>query len=312
MHFNHVRTFALLAAMTALFVGVGYLIGGAAGMGMALAFSVAANIFSFWNADRIILSIYRAREVDESHPDARVRAYAADTREMARSAGMPIPRITLIENEQPNAFATGRDPSHAAVAATTGLLRMLERPEVRAVMGHELAHIRNRDTLTMTVTATLAGAISALMNFALLFGGANRERPGGVIGLIALTVLAPLAAALVQMAISRGREYEADRLGAEISGDPPALASALAKIETYARSGQVNLQAERNPATAHMFIINPLAGHGADNLFSTHPSTMNRIAALKARFGGGGGATDRPPPRQVRSGPWVRRSGPWG
>jgi len=313
MHFNHMRTFMLLAAMTALFAGVGYLVGGAGGMLMALIFAAGANIISFWNADRIVLSIYKAREVDERHPDPRVRSYVEDTKRMAAAAGMPTPKITLIESDQPNAFATGRDPAHAAVAATTGLLTMLDRSEVRAVMGHELAHIRNRDTLTMTVTATLAGAISALMNFALLFGGANRERPGGVFGLIAIAVLAPLAAALVQMAISRGREYEADRGGAEISGDPGALASALAKMEAYARSGRVHLAAERNPATAHMFIINPLAGHGADNLFSTHPSTQNRIRALEEMFGGRreairtGGAQ-----RPRRRGPWEGGGGPWG
>jgi len=313
---NHIRTFMLLAALTALFVGAGYLIGGPAGMAIALAIALVGNLISYWNADKIVLSMYRAQEVTSDHPDARVRTYANDVREMAQRAGLPQPRITIIESDQPNAFATGRDPSHAAVAATTGLLTMLDRREIRAVMGHELAHVKNRDTLTMTVTATIAGAISALANFAFFFGGNDRERPGGIIGVIAIAILAPIAAALVQMAISRGREYEADAGGAEISGDPAALASALQKIEAYARGGRVNLAAERNPATAHMFIINPLNGHGADNLFSTHPSTQNRVAALAHRFGGRAEAP-RPAPRPSRTpGPWDksedRARGPWG
>jgi heat shock protein HtpX len=316
---NHVRTFMLLAAMTALFVGVGYLIGGPAGMAIALAVALVGNLISYWNADKIVLSMYRAQEVTADHPDARVRTYASDVREMAQRAGMPQPKITIIESDQPNAFATGRDPAHAAVAATTGLLTMLDRREIRAVMGHELAHVKNRDTLTMTVTATIAGAISALANFAFFFGGSNRERPGGIIGVIAIAILAPMAAALVQMAISRGREYEADAGGAEISGDPAALASALQKIDAYARGGRVNLGAERNPATAHMFIINPLNGHGADNLFSTHPSTRNRVAALAAKFGTSAGQPELVSPRRARTaGPWdtpreeSRKRGPWG
>jgi heat shock protein HtpX len=318
---NHIKTFMLLAAMTALFVGVGYLIGGPVGMAVALAFALVGNLITYWNADKIVLSMYKAQEVPPNHPDARVRSYANDVREMAERAGLPIPKITIIEGDQPNAFATGRDPAHAAVAATTGLLTMLDRREIRAVMGHELAHVKNRDTLTMTVTATIAGAISALANFAFFFGAGNdRERPGGIIGVIAIAILAPMAAALVQMAISRGREYEADAGGSEISGDPQALASALQKIDAYARGGRVNLPAERNPATAHMFIINPLNGHGADNLFSTHPSTQNRVAALAQRFGGKPVA---PQPEMVTStrkrssGPWdlqsdTRKPGPWG
>ena len=318
---NQIKTFMLLAAMTALFVGVGYMIGGPTGMAMALAFALVGNLISYWNADKIVLSIYKAQEVPPNHPDARVRAYASDVREMAQRAGMPMPKITIIESEQPNAFATGRDPSHAAVAATTGLLSMLDRREIRAVMGHELAHVRNRDTLTMTVTATIAGAISALANFAFFFGGNDRERPGGFLGVIAIMILAPIAAALVQMAISRGREYEADAGGAEISGDPGALASALQKIDAYARGGRVNLQAERNPATAHMFIINPLLGRGADNLFSTHPSTQNRVEALASKFGGRAAATQPElvsPRRNRPKGPWDkaqdgdRKPGPWG
>jgi heat shock protein HtpX len=317
---NHIKTFMLLAALTALFVGVGYLIGGPTGMAIAFAIALIGNLISYWNADKIVLSMYRAQDVPANHPDARVRAYAQDVREMAQRAGLPQPRVTVIESDQPNAFATGRDPSHAAVAATTGLLTMLDRREIRAVMGHELAHVKNRDTLTMTVTATIAGAISALANFAFFFGGSNRERPGGFLGVIAIAILAPMAAALVQMAISRGREYEADSHGAEISGDPQALASALQKIDAYARGGRVNINAERNPATAHMFIINPLTGRGADNLFSTHPSTANRVAALASKFGGKPAATQ---PELVTStrkrspGPWdqqpqARKPGPWG
>ncbi|HOZ27280.1 MAG TPA: zinc metalloprotease HtpX [Hyphomonadaceae bacterium] len=320
---NHIKTFMLLSAMTALFVGVGYLIGGPTGMAIALAFALVGNLISYSNADKIVLSMYRAQEVTANHPDARVRTYASDVREMAQRAGLPMPKITIIESDQPNAFATGRDPDHAAVAATTGLLTMLDRREIRAVMGHELAHVKNRDTLTMTVTATIAGAISALANFAFFFGAGNdRERPGGFIGVIAIMILAPMAAALVQMAISRGREYEADAGGAEISGDPQALASALQKIDAYARGGRVNINAERNPATAHMFIINPLNGHGADNLFSTHPSTSNRVAALLGRFGGKAAPAPQPEmivsTRKRSAGPWEqpsaqpRKPGPWG
>jgi heat shock protein HtpX len=277
---NHLKTFALLAVMTALFMGIGYLIGGATGMMIALLVAAGMNLFSYWNADKIVLKMYKAQPVDETHPNAVVRAYVADIRQMAADAGLPQPTITIIPNDQPNAFATGRNPQNAAVAATSGLLDMLTREEVRGVMAHELAHVKNRDTLTMTVTATVAGAIAMLANFAMFFGGGDdRERPGGMIGTIALMLLAPMAAGLVQMAISRAREYEADRVGAEIANDPQALASALQKIEAYAR-GAVNAPAERNPATAHMFIINPLNGKGADNLFSTHPATGNRVRAL--------------------------------
>ena len=307
---NHLRTFALMAALTALFVGIGYLIGGPLGMAVATAFAAVGNFVSYWNADKIVLKMYGAVEVGPDHPDPRIAQYARDTLEMAQLAGMPIPRITVINSDQPNAFATGRDPSHAAVAASTGLLSMMNRREVRAVMGHELAHVRNRDTLTMTVTATLAGAISALANFAFFFGGNDRDRPGGMIGTLAIMILAPMAAGLVQMAISRHREYEADAGGAEISGDPEALASALAKIEDISRRGAVNQAAERNPATAHMFIMNPLNGKGADNLFSTHPNTGNRIKALQ-KLAAENPMEDMP----AQAGPWDKKPeprGPWG
>ena len=278
---NHLKTFVLLAALTAIFVGAGYLVGGATGMAIAFVLAAGMNLVSYWNADKIVLRMYRAQPADETHPEPLVRNYVRDVHELADRAGLPRPAVNIIDNPQPNAFATGRDPAHAAVAATTGLLSMLDRREIRGVMAHELAHVKNRDTLTMTVTATIAGAISALANFAFFFGGRDGEgRPTGLIGTILIALLAPMAAALVQFAISRGREYEADRHGAEISGDPQALASALQKIDAYARGGYVNADAERNPATAHMFIINPLAGRGADSLFSTHPATHNRVAAL--------------------------------
>jgi len=277
---NHLKTFVLLAALTALFVGLGYLLGGPVGMLIALVVAGGMNLFSYWNADKIVLKMYRAQPVDEQHPNAVVRTYVADVVQMARDAGLPRPVIAIIPNDQPNAFATGRDPANAAVCATTGLLDMLTREEIRGVMAHELAHVKNRDTLIMTVTATVAGAIAALANFAMFFGGGDdRERPGGIIGTLALMILAPMAAGLVQMAISRGREYEADRVGAEIAGDPQALASALQKIDGHARR-IVNTTAERNPASGQLFIINPLAGRGADNLFSTHPATGNRVKAL--------------------------------
>jgi len=277
---NHLKTFALLALLTALFMGIGYMIGRVPGMLIALVFAGGMNLFSYWNADKIVLKMYRAQPVDENHPNAVVRTYVADILQMARDAGLPRPMIAIIPNDQPNAFATGRNPQNAAVCATTGLLDMLTRDEIRGVMAHELAHVKNRDTLTMTVTATIAGAIAALANFALFFGGGDdRERPGGIIGTLALMILAPMAAGLVQMAISRSREYEADRVGAEIAQDPNALASALQKIEAYAKRIH-NPTAERNPASGQLFIINPLAGQGADNLFSTHPATGNRVRAL--------------------------------
>lgn len=298
---NHLKTYILLAAMTALFGGVGYLVGGTGGMGIALAVAAAMNLFAYWNADKMVLRHFRAQPIDPRHPDPRVRAYAEDTLALAERAGLPAPAIYIIDNPQPNAFATGRDPAHAAVAATTGLIGLLSRDEIRGVMAHELAHVKNRDTLTMTVTATIAGAVAMLANFALFFGDRDRNPIAG----LAIMLLAPLAASLVQMAISRAREYEADRIGAEIGGDPEALARALQKIEAYAKQ-RVNVDAERNPAMAHLFIINPLAGRGADNLFSTHPNTQNRIAHLMRMVGGRAGAAPQ--------GPWSQpaKRGPWG
>ena len=275
--FNFLRTGVLLAGLTALFMAVGYFIGGTNGMLIAFGFAVVTNLFSYWNSDKLVLSMQRAHEVDpRSAPDL----YRL-VEELSRNASIPTPRVYLIDTEQPNAFATGRDPQHAAVAVSSGLLRYLEPSEVAAVISHELAHIRNRDTLTMTITATLAGAISMLAQFGLLFGGGNnRDNPLGGIGALLMVFLAPVAAMLVQMAVSRTREYEADHDGAEISGAPLALASALSKISQVARS-TVNVAAERNPAMAHMYIFNPLSGARMDNLFSTHPDVGNRIAALE-------------------------------
>jgi heat shock protein HtpX len=314
---NHTKTFMLLAAMTALFVGVGYLVGGVVGMGIAFAVAVAMNGFAYWNADKLVLKHYRAQPVDVASSSGVVKMFAMDTLALAARAGMPAPKIYVIESDQPNAFATGRDPEHAAVAATTGLLRMLDRDEIRGVMAHELAHVKSRDTLVMTVTATIAGAVAMLANFALFFSPRDSEGNSNPIAGLLVMLLAPIAASLVQMAISRSREYEADRIGAEICGDPAALARALEKIERFAR-GEINVAAENNPATAHLFIINPLAGRGADNLFSTHPSTRNRIEHLM-RMAGGAPASSLVSAGSDSAGPWgVRPSatsaprGPWG
>jgi heat shock protein HtpX len=278
---NIIRTAMLLALMTALFMGVGYLIGGSGGMMIAFLIAAGMNIFSYWNADKMVLRMHHAVEVDERNAPEYYRI----VRDLAARANLPMPKVYLIDSPQPNAFATGRNPQNAAVAATTGLLNRLSYEEVAGVMAHELAHIQNRDTLTMTITATLAGAISMLGNFAFFFGG-NRDNnnPLGIVGVLVAMIVAPLAAAIVQMAISRTREYAADRRGAEICDHPLWLASALNKI---ARNVQRihNADAERNPATAHMFIINPLSGERMDNLFSTHPNTENRIAALQAMEG---------------------------
>ena len=301
---NHLKTAILLAGMTALFMAVGFALGGRGGMMIAFVVAAGMNLFSYWNADKMVLRMYGAREVDErTAPE-----FVGMVRELAQRADLPMPRVFIMDNPQPNAFATGRNPQNAAVAATTGLLETLTPEEVAGVMAHELAHIKHYDTLTMTITATIAGAISMLANFGLLFGGGNRENnnPFGFIGTILMVILAPMAAMLVQMAISRSREYEADRGGAEILGRPMALASALAKI-SGASHHVPNYEAESNPATAHMFIINPLSGARMDNLFSTHPAVENRIAALRElsqRMGGGGFTAPRPAPAQPRRGPW--------
>jgi len=271
---GYAKTVILMAVMTALFMGMGYLLAGGGGAMIALVIAAGMNAMTWWNSDSLVLRMHNARPVD-AHAAPELQQIVMD---LARNADMPVPKIYIIDEDQPNAFATGRNPDNAAVAATTGLLRRLSREEIAAVMAHELAHIRNYDTLIMTVTATFAGAISMLANFAMLFGrGRDRINP---VALIAMIILAPLAAALVQMAISRSREYEADRVGAEICGNPLWLASALEKIQNFAARID-NTAAERNPATAHMFIINPLHAHAHDKLFSTHPNTANRIRALQ-------------------------------
>jgi heat shock protein HtpX len=274
---NTMRTGILLAAMMGLFLAAGYLLGREQGMVIAFVIAAGMNVFAYWNADKMVLRMHGAREVDRGTAPEFYDMVA----ELARRGNLPMPKVYIMDNPQPNAFATGRNPENATVAATTGLLQLLDRDEIAGVMAHELAHIRNRDTLVMTLTATIAGAISMLANFGMFFGG-NRDRnnPLGAVGFILMVILAPLAAMIVQMAISRTREYGADRGGAEISGLPLALASALAKISGAAHR-IVNETAESNPATAHMFIINPLSGQRMDNLFSTHPDTGNRIEALK-------------------------------
>lgn len=313
---NYLKTAVLLAGLTGLFMGVGYLIGGAGGATIALLIAAATNLFAYWNSDRMVLSMYGAHEVDARTAPELVGLVAT----LAGRAGLPMPRVFLMDNPQPNAFATGRNPENAAVAVTTGLVQSLSREELGGVIAHELAHVKNHDTLLMTITATIAGAISMVAQFGMFFGGNRDNNNGpGIIGSIAMMILAPLGAMLVQMAISRTREYAADNLGARIVGQPTYLASALVKIANAAHEIP-NMEAERNPATAHMFIINPLSGQGFDNLFSTHPSTENRVAELQ-RLAAEMGAGAAPPVRagqRPRSGPWTARGsgaaprGPWG
>jgi heat shock protein HtpX len=307
---NYVRTALLLAALTAIFMGVGYMVGGAGGMMIAFVVAAGMNLFSYWNADKLVLSMHHARQVDA---DAAPQLVGI-VRDLAKRADLPMPRVYVMDNPQPNAFATGRNPENSAVAATTGLLATLTREEVAGVIAHELAHIKHRDTLTMTITATIAGAISMLATVAFWFGGSrDSNNPFGLVGVLIAAIVAPFAAMLVQMAVSRTREYAADRLGAEICGRPDWLASALGKIAGTA--GRVeNADAERNPATAHLFIVNPLSGARMDNLFSTHPATGNRIAALRAMAGGfAARRASGSVPRTGPAGPWsAHPRGPWG
>jgi heat shock protein HtpX len=271
---NWLKTTLLMAAIVALFGAVGMLLGGAMGMLIALAFGGAMNLWAYWNSDKMVLRMYNAREVDaQSGGD-----YYAMVAELARRADLPMPRVYIIDTAQPNAFATGRNPDNAAVAATTGIMRVLSMRELRGVMAHELAHVKNRDTLISTLSATVAGAISALAQFGMLFGGGDRERPNMIVQLVVM-LLAPLTAMLIQMAISRAREFGADRGGSEISGDPEALASALKKIEAYARGTPLDT-AELHPETAQMMIINPLSGGDLAGLFRTHPATEERVRRL--------------------------------
>jgi len=277
-----VRTFILMAAMTALVGVVGLLIGGETGLVLALVLAAGMNLFAFWNSDKVVLRMQGA----EPLTPADSRSLYELTEGLAANAGLPMPALWVIRSDQPNAFATGRNPENAAVAVTEGLLRSMSREEVAGVIAHELAHIKNRDTLLMTITATLAGAISMLANFAFFFGG--RDRGIGIVGTLALMILSPLAAALVQGAISRTREYEADRVGAEICGQPLWLASALERLGVL--SGRIdNIAAEKNPAMAHMYIVNPLHMMAHDSLFATHPPIEKRVAALRGMARGGSG-----------------------
>ncbi len=276
--FNLMKTAILMAAITALFMALGSVLGGAQGMMIALVVALGMNFFSYWFSDKLVLKMYNAKEVDETSAPQFYRM----VRELAQRAQLPMPKVYLIEEDAPNAFATGRNPEHAAVAATTGILRALTERELRGVMAHELAHVRHRDILISTISATMAGAISMLANFAMFFGGRNGEgrSTNPIVGLLVM-LLAPIAAGLIQMAISRGREFEADRGGAEISGEPQALASALQKIHRIAQG--VPLQTtERHPETAQMMIVNPLSAGGLRGLFSTHPSTEERVERLLA------------------------------
>ncbi|HCZ17028.1 MAG TPA: zinc metalloprotease HtpX [Accumulibacter sp.] len=279
---NWLKTSILMAAILALFGAIGAMVGGTNGMLLALLFGGAMNVFAYWFSDRMVLKMYNARQVDESSAPQ----FYGMVKELAQRAGLPMPKVYLIDEAQPNAFATGRNPDNAAVAATTGILQLLSAREIRGVMAHELAHVRHRDILISTISATMAGAISALANFAMFFGGRDSEgRPGNPVASILLALLAPLAASLIQMAISRAREFEADRGGAEISGDPRALADALTKIDAYAR-GIPMAPADAHPETAQMMIMNPLSGGGLAGLFSTHPATEERVARLRAMRGG--------------------------
>ena len=276
--FNLMKTAILMAAITALFMALGSVLGGRQGMMIALLVALGMNFFSYWFSDKMVLKMYNAQEVDENSAPQFYRM----VRELAQRAQLPMPRVYLINEDAPNAFATGRNPQHAAVAATTGILQVLSERELRGVMAHELAHVKHRDILISTVSATMAGAISMLANFAMFFGGRNNEgRPANPIVGILVMLLAPLAASLIQMAISRSREFEADRGGAEISGDPQALASALQKIQRHAQ-GVPMAAAERHPETAQMMIMNPLSGGGLRGLFSTHPATEERVERLLA------------------------------
>ena len=276
--FNLMKTAILMAAITALFMAIGSLLGGQQGMMIALVIALGMNFFSYWFSDKLVLKMYNAQEVDETSAPQFYRMI----QELARNAQLPMPKVYLIEEDAPNAFATGRNPEHAAVAATTGILRVLAERELRGVMAHELAHVRHRDILISTISATMAGAISMLANFAMFFGGRDSEgrSTNPIVGILVM-ILAPIAASLIQMAISRAREFEADRGGAEISGDPRALASALQKIHQIAQ-GIPLAAAERHPETAQMMIMNPLSAGGLRGMFSTHPSTEERVERLLA------------------------------
>jgi heat shock protein HtpX len=311
---NYARTALLLAAMTALFMVVGFALGGRGGATIALGFAMVSNLFAYWNSDRMALASVGAREVDARSAPELVQMVAT----LAERAGLPTPRVYVVDSDQPNAFATGRNPDNAAVAINTGLMRTLTRDELAGVVAHELAHIKNRDTLTMTIAATLAGAISSIASIGMWTGGGRREGGLGPIGAIALAILAPMAAMIVQMAVSRSREYVADHDGALIAGDPMGLAHALAKI-SHGAAVIPDEAVERRPGMAHMFIVNPLNGGGVDNLFSTHPAVENRIAALQRLAHEMGALRQAPAPAASAWRPMAGRDsagdarrGPWG
>jgi heat shock protein HtpX len=288
---NYFRTGLLMAALTGLFLAIGYVIGGQTGMVFAFLFALGTNLFAYWNSDKMVLSMYGAREVDETTAPDLVHL----VRVLSERAGLPMPKVYICENPQPNAFATGRDPEHAAVCVMTGILERLSQEELAGVLAHELSHVKNRDTLIMTITATIAGAISMLANFAFFLGGGERRNnPLGAVGALLVMIVAPLAAALVQMAISRTREFAADASGAELSGRPLWLASALERISSAAERIE-NVDAEQHPATAHMFIVNPLTGSGFTNLFATHPPVEERIRRLEAMAAANGQTERRNP-----------------
>jgi len=273
---NIFRTGILMAGLTGLFLAAGFLLGGQSGMVFAFLMAVGMNFYAYWNSDKLVLRMYAAREVDEQSAPDLVRM----VRTLAQNADLPMPKVYIADNPQPNAFATGRNPANAAVCATTGLLERLSQEEIAGVMAHELAHVKNRDTLTMTIAATISGAIAMLGNFAFFMGG-RREGPLGFLGVLLVIIVMPLAATLIQMAISRAREYEADRMGAQISGRPLWLASALQRIQNSAQQIS-NDTAEGHPATSHMFIINPLSAGDFRGLFTTHPTTEERVRRLTA------------------------------
>jgi len=287
---NTLRTGLLMAALTGLFLAVGFLLGGGPGMLIAFVFAAGTNLWAYWNSDKALLHMYGAREVDESSSPELVHL----VRQLSEKAGLPMPKVFISDNPQPNAFATGRSPEHAAVCVTSGLLGRVNDEELAGVLAHELSHVKHRDTLIMTLTATIAGAVSMLANFAFFLGGGRRNNPLGLVGMLLVMLVAPIAAVLVQMAISRSREFDADKSGAEISGRPLWLVSALEHIDAAAQRID-NEEAEQHPATAHMFIINPLHGGVLASLFSSHPSTEERVARLRAMAG----------MAQARPGPWA-------
>lgn len=282
---NWIKTFVLMAGITALFGAVGGALGGGSGMIMALFLAGAMNFYAYWFSDKAVLKMYGAVQVnpENNYGDGQFRNYYNMVKDLAENAQLPMPKVYVINEQQPNAFATGRNPENAAVAATVGIMQILSDRELRGVMAHELAHVKHRDTLISTISATMAGAIGSIAQFGMMFGG-GRDRPNPIIGIL-MMFLAPMAAGLIQMAISRSREYEADRMGAQISKDPKSLADALTKIHNYARQIP-NQTAEAHPETGQMMIINPLAGVSFDSLFSTHPKTEERVRRLMAMASG--------------------------